>query len=240
MYFLFGGDDDEREVYIGQTGDLRSRLKSHNNKKDFWERALILISWAETLTQTHALFLEWLCLKKAQNAGRYNDLNGNNGSKPHTPAPLEAECYELFETGSTLLATLGYPIFSPPVALVNGVNKKEFVYHCTVFGSSGRGLYTPEGFVVLKGSIGRLANVKSMQGTASERYRERLLKQGVMVADGDRVVFTKDYLFNSPSMAAIAIAGRTMNGWKRWKTDDGRTLHDIERADDENAFEQSS
>ena len=95
LYFLFGEAEDSTEpkVYIGQTGDLRSRLVAHNRDpdKDFWQRALILISRTHSLTQTHALFLEWSCLQATRKAGRYVDKNGNGGSKPHTPAPLEAE-----------------------------------------------------------------------------------------------------------------------------------------------------
>ena len=94
LYFLFGQNEDDAEprVYIGQTGDLRARLAKHNKDKDFWERALVLISRTNSLTQTHALFLEWYCLQAARKASRYSDENGNNGTKPHTPAPLEADC----------------------------------------------------------------------------------------------------------------------------------------------------
>ena len=60
VYFLFGGGQDaEPRVYIGQSGDLRNRLSKHNQTKDFWERALVLISRTNSLTQTHGLFLEW-------------------------------------------------------------------------------------------------------------------------------------------------------------------------------------
>ena len=112
LYFLIGDEGHGTpEVYVGQTGDLRMRLVSHNQKKDFWQRALVLISRTNSLTQTHALFLEWYCLQAAKTAGRYADQNGNSGSKPHTPAPLEADCLEIFETGSALLATLCYPLF---------------------------------------------------------------------------------------------------------------------------------
>lgn len=52
-----------------------------------------------------------------------------------------------------------------------------------------------------------------------------------MREEGDTVVFTKDHLFNSPSMAAVALLGRTANGWAEWKRVDGRTLHDLKRAD---------
>lgn len=89
VYFLFGQSDDgaEPRVYIGQTGDLRKRLASHNKDKDFWQRALVLISRTGSLTQTHGLFLEWQCIQAARQAGRYVTENGNAGTRPHTPAP---------------------------------------------------------------------------------------------------------------------------------------------------------
>lgn len=96
LYFLFGESDDcaEHKVYIGQTGSLRAGLKSHNKEKEFWQRALVLVSRTHSLTQTHALFLEWYCLQASRSAGRFTDENGNSGSKPHTPALLEADCLE--------------------------------------------------------------------------------------------------------------------------------------------------
>src|SRR5690606_23692108 len=115
VYFLFGQGEDgaSQKLYIGQTGGLRKRLAKHNKEKDFWQRVVVLISRTNSLTQTHALFLEWLCIQQAKKAGRYSTENGNDGSKPHTPAPLEADCFEIFETGRTLIATLGHPVFEP-------------------------------------------------------------------------------------------------------------------------------
>ncbi|MGF6379808.1 hypothetical protein OKW31_002721 [Paraburkholderia atlantica] len=64
VYLLVGPNDDggEDKVYVGQSGDLRKRLAAHNKEKDFWQRALVLISRTHSLTQTHVLFLEWLCV----------------------------------------------------------------------------------------------------------------------------------------------------------------------------------
>ena len=230
LYFLIGdeGDGTNPKVYVGQTSDLRARLVSHNQKKDFWQRALVLISRTNSLTQTHALYLEWHCLQAASTAGRYADQNGNSGSKPHTPAPLEADCREMFETGSALLATLGYPLFDP-VRVSGTSSTDEDVFTCTSSGINGRGLYTPEGFVVLKGSVGRKANVPSFVGTSDERFRNRLIDAGVMRAVDEVVVFEKDHLFGSPSMALIALLGRTANGWKEWKGPDGATLDELKR-----------
>ncbi len=229
LYFLFGEAEDgtERKVYIGQTGDLRARLVKHNKEKEFWQRALILISRTNSLTQTHALFLEWHCLQVCKAAGRYSDENGNGGSKPHTPAPLQADCFEIFQTGQVLLSTLGYPVFDPVKPA--SATKADEQFYCTASGIDGRGLYTEEGFVVLRGSTGRKANAASVIGTAMEKFRAKLLESGVMRADGDMVIVEKDHLFRTPSGAAIALLGTHVNGWTAWKSKNGKTLDALKR-----------
>lgn len=229
VYFLFGEAEDgtDQKVYLGQTGDLRARLAKHNKEKEFWERALVLISRTNSLTQTHSLFLEWHCLQAARKAARYADENGNSGSKPHTPAPLEADCLEIFETGHALLATLGYPIFDA-VAKVAAASTPDEIFFCKASGANGRGIYTQEGFVVLKGSVARKENVPSI-GPTNTRFRQNLLETKVVREAGETLVFQKDHLFRSPSMAAIALTGRTANGWLEWKTKSGDTLDALKR-----------
>lgn len=230
VYFLFGQSEEtgEPRVYIGQTGDLRARLKSHHDKKDFWERAAVLISRTNSLTQTHALFLEWHCLQAVRKAGRYGDENGNSGTKPHTPAPLEADCLEIYETGHTLLATLGFPIFDPVAKPVAGKEAEE-IFYCTASGADGRGQYTEEGFVVFTGSKGRLHGVPSFVGCSWDQERGRLIEAGDLKPEGDFLVVTKDILFSNPSKAAAMLMARTANGWIDWKTQDGRTLDAVKR-----------
>lgn len=239
LYFLVAKSEDgtDSRVYVGQTGDLRARLAAHNRDKDFWQRALVLISRTHSLTQTHALFLEWHCLQATRKAGRYADENGNGGSKPHTPAPLEADCLEIFDTGRTLLGTLGYPIFDPVAkssvqAAPGGIAEfsgTDEVLYCKGSDADGRGLYTSEGFVVLKGSSGRKEVVASSVGTSREQMRVNLIQAEILRREGDRVVFQKDHLFSSPSAAAIVLQGRNANGWTEWRTKDGRTLDEVQR-----------
>lgn len=51
LYFLVSGDNKE-ECYIGQSGEVGSRLMQHHKSetKD-WERALVLVSLTNNLTQ---------------------------------------------------------------------------------------------------------------------------------------------------------------------------------------------
>lgn len=251
LYFLLGESEDgsEQKVYIGQTGDLRARLVKHNNdeEKDFWERALVLISKTKNLITNHTLFLEWYCIQATRTAGRYADENINSGSRPYTLAPMEAECMEIFETGQTLLATLGYPIFTAvakhaaklsntggpePVtedAVADSAANADELFFCKADGVSGSGLYTPEGFVVLKGSIGRRVTMQGLIGHGYEKLRTKLLESGAVQEQGDNIIFAKDHLFTKPSPAAVALLGRPANGWDEWKAKDGKTLDALKR-----------
>lgn len=233
LYFLIGESPTgaESAVYIGQSGAVGERLVQHNKTKDFWNKALVVVSLTNNFTQTHALFLEWRSIKAAQDAGRFAVENGNGGIKPHTPAPLQADCEEIHDTARTLLTTLGFPIFEPVAMVASREDPKSAeLFYCKSGGADGVGEYTSEGFVVLKGSKGRVRNVPSIEGTPDQRFRERLITSGVMAEQDGVLVFMRDHLFGSPSMAAVSLLGRTANGWLEWKTADGKTLHDLKRA----------
>jgi hypothetical protein len=185
LYFLIGelSEAGLPRTYIGQSGNVGKRLAQHNQEndrgKDFWNRALVVVSITNSLTQTHALFLERFAIGQAAKAGRYSLENGNTGARPHTPAPLEADCHEIHETAATLLATLGQPIFEPLSNTTASAGPKELFY-CKSSDADGVGEYTSEGFVVLKGSKGRAEVTPSIRGTSNERLRKQLVSEGIM------------------------------------------------------------
>ena len=230
VYFLMGelSEAGLPRVYIGQSGSVGNRLVQHNQYKDFWNRAMVVISLTNSMTQTHALFLEWFAISEATKAGRYSLENGNFGARPHTPSPLEADCHEIHETAATLLATLGQPIFEPLTNAATFLGVKELFY-CKASGSDGVGEYTTEGFVVHKGSRGRGENVASFKGTSGERLRALLIAEGVLSSFDGMLVFSRDHLFPSPSSAADVLTGRNANGWTEWKSSNGKTLDELKR-----------
>lgn len=231
LYFLIGDDDDQDypPVYIGQTGATGERLVDHHKKKEFWNRALVAVSLTNNMTQTHALYLEWLSIQQANEAGRYKAENGNGGSRPHTPAPLEADCQEFFETIRTLVATLGQPVFEPLVKTKEAAGSPElFYFRSSSYDATGQ--YTEEGLVVLKGSRARKEVAPSMVKYKSGSRRDALIKDGAMVLEGERYVFQRDVLFKTPSGASDTVAGASTNGWVMWKSKDGKTLDELKRS----------
>ena len=140
LYFLLGpsGVGSKPIVYIGQTEDLRTRFKMHNSRKDFWTSAVAITSRTESFTQVHVRYLEWYSIEQASNAGRYILDNGNAGGRPFIPEPLEADVLDAFETASTLVSTLGFPVFEPPAGTAQEQQKRD-VFCCKGPLADGKG-----------------------------------------------------------------------------------------------------
>lgn len=245
VYYLVGDDEakDQLSVYIGQTGTLGKRLNEHDldPKREFWNRALVAISLTHSLTQTHAMYLEWCSIQQANNAQRYTVENGNAGSKPYTPVSLEADCQEIFDTVRTLVVTMGQPIFEPlafrrEILFEIGIPKTDLVrsdmpvsLRCKGVGCDATGQYTEEGMVVLKGARARVEMVRSMVPTSAGKNRQRLINGGDLKQEADAFVFQRDVLFKSPSGASDIVLGRSSNGWIEWKDATGKTLDELKR-----------
>lgn len=230
IYFLFGEDESGREVaYIGQTGSLKQRLENHDRNKEFWGRAVVAVSLTKSLTATHASYLEWQSIQKAQKAARYILQNGNGGGCPHTPAPMEADCREIHETIATLLATLGFKVFEPVRRQPVAASADAATYFCRASGADARAVETEEGFVVLEGSTGRAEVVPSFELHGYHSLRRRLIDQGVIVEEGERIRFARDYPFKSPSAAAACVMGRTANGLIDWRDGAGHSLWELKQ-----------
>ena len=229
FYFLFGQTDQSAKptVYIGETTNVPQRFDGHNRDKDFWQTAVVLTSRTETFTSSHGKYLEWLSIKTAREANRYQ-LEQNSQNKPHVPEPMEQEVLEVFETASVLLGALGFPVFEP---LVKESERKESdVFYCQGPDAEASGQLVDDGFVVFKGSQGRAAAVPSAKRWLwLDRLRQPLIEQGILKEDGKHYVFTEDFLFSSPSAASVTVLARTSNGWLDWKTKEGKTLNAVKR-----------
>lgn len=81
-------------------------------------------------------------------------------------------------------------------------------------------------FIVEEGSIAS-ATIQSSLQEALVVKREELIAKGIMIPDGDFLVFTTDYEFTSPSQAAGIIKGISTNGKDDWKDRSGSSLNEL-------------
>jgi hypothetical protein len=225
IYFLIGNADDEGKdiLYVGEAEECFTRLKQQNKSKDFWNEAIVVISKTQYFTKTHIKFLEWLCYDLAKAASRYNLENSNIPTKPFTSESMEADLMDNFDTIKILTSTLGYPIFEK----IRKPLKKDILI-CKGKDAFAKGQYSPDGMIVFAGST---CNLKEARTTTDwiKNLRVKLIKEGILKINGNLLEFKSDYIFNSPSAAAVTILARTANGWIEWKFNDGRTLDEVIR-----------
>jgi predicted GIY-YIG superfamily endonuclease len=228
VYILIGDSpESEITIYIGETENIKERLRSHNKQKDFWDTAICFYSKDDNLNKAHVKYLEELLVKEVSDAGRAQLENGNQPKQTKLSESDESEILIFAENIKLILASIGYTFLKKPVEYEE-VNKDVFV--CAGPAADARGIYTSEGMVVFKGSKAR----KNLVESAKERYikkRPLLIEQGILAEDGaESYIFTQDVTFSSPSNAAQNVLGRNANGWTEWKRElDGKTLDELFR-----------
>lgn len=95
-------------------------------------------------------------------------------------------------------------------------------------GLAAQGYETAQGFVVQAGGLA----VRETVSSVSEQLialRATLLKQGVLVEEGDHLKLTQDYTFSSSSTAASVLAGGARSGPENWKDSQGTKLRDLQK-----------
>jgi len=229
VYFLLGADPETGKsmAYIGEAEAVADRLKQHK-VKEFWSSAIAFVSKDENLTKSHIRYLEGRLIETAKEVARYK-LQNSQGSGAKLPESDLNDMEVFLERVSQLLPVLGSELLSP-VTVKKESGPVEPRYTCSMKGALARGERTPNGFAVFKGSTAATQLRASVQknGPWIVSLREQLLNEGALIEENGFLVFTKDVEFSSPSAAAAVVHGGNAAGPIAWKTEDGRTLKEIE------------
>ncbi|SIS90441.1 protein of unknown function [Salimicrobium salexigens] len=230
IYFLFGqnAEDSKPQVYVGEAEDCMKRLEQHHKQKDFWEAAVVFVTnnHQNQFTKTDVKFLEHLAYEEVLRIGRYK-IDQTIPTQSFVPEWRQVDLADIFDTLKILISTFGFPVFEEMRKTT--VENEQNVFYCKSKTIEARGEYNDEGFVVFKGS-----GIRPETTNGYHQYlkliRETLLKDEVIVQKEDgSYVFIEDYSFPSPSQAAGIVLGRNANGWKEWKSEDGKTLDELKR-----------
>ncbi len=230
VYFLFGENEAGSTVYIGQSANIINRINDHDRGKsdELWNIAVLF-----SLETIYIRYLEDNAVRQAKEAKRYDVKNiaGAPGEKINESQRIIGE--EYFEDMKFILGILGYPLFqdSPKekqaeeVYFIEDANNKD---------AMGRGSLLPnQEFIVFKDSLARVKETKGFieHVRSSVALRSQLVSEGVLkiLENGKSYIFTKDYVFSSPSAAADVVVARACNGWTGWKNKEGKTLDENTR-----------
>ena len=250
VYLLLGPGSDglsRGHLYIGEADELRGRVDQQAKSKDFWTEAMAFTSKDANLNKAHVRYLEARLVGLANRAKRAEIDNNTEPPLPHLSEADRADMETYLDELMVILPLLGVNAFEIPAApastqpktvpgseLLSTVNAKpplgiEPLYLHGPGGAQAQGADRAEGFVVFEGATARLQAVPSTHSFLI-RMRDELIKQGLLVADGNLLRLTHHHVFDSPSTAAGVLLGRATNGRIDWKDGEGRTLKELQEA----------
>lgn len=84
FYILIGENEETKpQAYIGETENFKKRVKDHDSKKTFWQKALIFVSKDEDMTKADVQYLEHKAIAEAKKANTF--VLGENKQIPKAP-----------------------------------------------------------------------------------------------------------------------------------------------------------
>ncbi|MBQ7193398.1 MAG: DUF4357 domain-containing protein [Synergistaceae bacterium] len=227
IYLLM--NTEVKTLYVGQAdsrdngnGVLGRMLEPHTPEIDQWDIGYAMMGGTPTFFgATELNWLERYFYDKALEMGRYELLNSN---KPHASTvtfSTETLLNNYIDFAFFLLRVeMGCDAFELPKKNVREValfieNTKKNVRVEGVLLSGNR-------LLVRKGSrVSIMSNLMNQIGQeGAEKLRQQLISEGIITD----YVFTRDYLFNSPSAAAKVVLGSSSSGNEKWKYADGVSL----------------
>ncbi len=232
VYFLLWEDDEWNPLaYIWQATFLWKRLNDHDRdtNKDFWNIAVAFTYKDWTLNESDINFLERELIKLARKAQRFKIKNGNWWNNWLIQEYRIPDMLEFISDLKVLLESLWFKLFKE-LASKEELKNEENIYYLHSRWSNAKGVYSNEGFLVLKGSIWVNGIIPyQLKMWHIKRNRDELLKKWIIEEIEDWFVFRKDYLFKTPTSWCNIVSWWNLNWWTEWRNKDGKSLDEIER-----------
>ena len=226
IYILFGEDtaSSRKIAYIGKSSTIINRLNTHKSLKDYWSEAVVFVTENNVLNPAHTSYIEYRLCEEAKKinkeTNKYTIMNDQKPQNPNLSHAEEIVSDEFIDMIKILLSAMKYDVFDE-YRIEN--NKNEGILYLNIGGETlGKARLVDEGFLVLKGSKIRLTDHK-IPSSLEKRYNEEINSSDIL--NGEYVC---DHLFKSPSIAALVLAGSSLNGREYWKNKDGKSLNELE------------
>ena len=232
LYLLFGQDienPEDKKVYIGEANVLFDRISQHLRDADkaFAETIICFSSKDEILTVSHTKYLEQKVIGHALNNNEYTVINRKEGNRINLSKMVQDEMDAYYENMQIILPTLGYPLLHQ-TQITNKENSiLEQKYFLNIKKIKAEAKLTSNGIEVQPGSKMSEVIQPSLAGSY-ESLRNSLFEKGVIIKQSSEYVFEQAYEFKSPSTAASALLGYSINGRTAWKNKQGKSLKEME------------
>jgi len=222
LYMLINSGDNQ--LYIGESEKFYDRVKNHDQKKDFWDLAVAIVSKDNSLEKSDVKYLESLAVEKAKATAAMEVLNKT--------APLRNNIHEfkvhtldkILEDTALIAESLGFSIFT------SKQSNEDQVWIVKSKKTHARAEFRGDRFIILSGSVIDKSTAPSWRDAypALKEEREHLFEK-FGTDNGDTVTLTENVPFKSPNLAGHFATGRSVNAWTTWKNKDDKTMDEIIR-----------
>ena len=236
VYVLFGEKDDGPCAYIGEAEELRSRLRNHIDRKDWWTSAVLITTSENKLNKSHAKYLEARLIEIA-GKGQMPLDNGNTPKPPNLSEAHTASMETFLETLLMVLLALQIDMFSSnkreSAEVSTSPTKQTFELVTKKYGIQATAVLKEDGeFIVQEGSSARAKWEGGKWHAGYRKLYEELVDGGDLTLKDNRRVFETSYAFKSATAAATVVNGRSTNGLIAWKVEGtGETYKDWEQSE---------
>lgn len=204
---------------------MKTPLAAHDadEAKEFFTRAVLIISKDENLTKAHGRYLESGTIAAIRDAGRAKLVNGTEPPFKGLPEPEIADTERVLDEIEILLPVLGFDVL-PPMAgdqlQQEGIVPVAPTFSADIRKAKARAVERGGEFVVLAGSTALRRESDAIPQSVKDA-RKALIEAGVLVPDSDTELYrsSQDASFGSPSGASAAVAGRADNGRTMWRVE---------------------
>lgn len=227
VYILLGDQDEKSLAYIGEGETIAARIKSHDAKKDWWTRVVLITSTANNLHKAHVQYLESRLVQQGNSTANNKLENGTSPSLPSLSEAAEANVEAFISQLLMVLPAIKVDLFTSnakPDKQVESAESNEpkagkvFELILKKEGIVAIAVLEDGEFIVQKGSLARAEYI----GERSEKsyylkHHDKLVEQGILIDKGKHKVFTQSYVFSSTSAAGAVCNGRSTAGPTAWK-----------------------
>lgn len=227
VYILLGEQDEEPLAYIGEGENIANRIKSHDAKKDWWTRVVLITSAANNLHKAHVQYLESRLVQIGISASNIKLENNTKPAMPSLSEAAQANMEAFIDQLLMVLPAIRVDLFTSKVKpdkqgdienIQASTNSPVFELTLIKEGVVATAILEDGEFVVQKGSLARSA----WKGRKADNFYywklyEKLVEQGILVDQGKHKLFAKSYAFQSTSAAGAVCNGRATDGPTTWK-----------------------
>jgi hypothetical protein len=218
VYFLFS-DMEEPSVYIGQSVNGVTRIKSHLREKEFWKFGILFVTDNNSFDKLSIDFLEYFFIQEFTKT-QYNLENRDlRQIEPNLNVFNRSTLKSFAKQIEFLLEALGISFQPIEIGLIEHAeyfNAPE-PYQASIYLQDGK-------FILRKGSTIRQPITSSKSWSDGGRFYDRYMRHFQNFIDSDQAKIIgensaqllHDIEFTSPSTPADLCSGQSNNGWKFW------------------------